>query len=166
MKNANEFFIIEGLKRYKQANIVYNTFRRELQNKLQSILKKRTDWGMLKPNMRSVKSTNFGQDYPLINGRIDCQIQDKLLTIVLAVNWYQSDTDTPLFSLWVEPEGDLLFKMEQYNWSSPYEFSRKQLIIQPDADNFDIDKEFNMLIDEFIRFLEGINYDPNQNIQV
>ncbi len=65
-----------------------------------------------------------------------------------------------------ESEGYLLFKMEQHKWSSPYEFSKKQLIVQPDPDNLDIDKEFNLLLDEFMWFLEDINYDPNQNIQV
>ena len=69
MSKDQEKFIKEGISRYKQATEVYFSFRRELQNMLQDKLKRRKQWKGLKPNFKSVKSTTYGQDYPLLNAQ-------------------------------------------------------------------------------------------------
>lgn len=158
MNIETENFIKEGLKRYKQASEVYFTFRKELQNKLQAILKARKDWGLLKPNISSVKSTTFGQDYPLLNSRIDCDFNGKILTLVIAVNWYQSESDFPFFELWIEKaDADFSSKQDLFNWDSEFSLENKAICYYPNPENYNLDKDFNKLLDEFIRFINKFN---------
>jgi hypothetical protein len=157
MNNETENFLKEGIKRYKQASEIYFTFRKELQNKLQLILKTRKNWGLLKPNISSVKSTYFAPDYPLLNSRIVCELNSKTLTIVIAVNWYQSENDFPFFVLWIEKDTDFITKQEQFNLNSNFEFKENGLRLNINPENYEIEKDFNSIIDEFLRFIKETN---------
>ncbi len=158
-KEINDF-ITAGIQRYKQATETYFTFRKELQDKLQSVLKTRENWGLLKPNINSIKSTTFGQEYPLLNSRINCKFAGKDLTLVIAVNWYQSENDFPFFTVWTEKTADLtnlMLKQKQYNWNSNFKYEKDALRFYPNPDNYNIETDFNNLLDEFIKFINEID---------
>ncbi len=99
MKKESKEFVEEGMKRYKQAALVLVSFGKEVESLLQSILKKRKDWGPFKPDKKSkaVKSTKYWSEYPLLNARIQGTLHEESLAIGLDINWYQSETDYPFY---------------------------------------------------------------------
>lgn len=156
MSKEKDEFIKEGIQRYKQATNIYFTFRKELQDKLQNILRKRKQWARLNPDFQSIKSTTFGQDYPLLNARINCSFDDEVLTIVIAVNWYQSETDFPFFTVWLENGTGRQEKLERFEWNESYKFIEKSLRFYPDPESYNLEKDFEALLDEFIRYFDKI----------
>jgi len=152
MNKEQEHFLKEGITRYKQATAVYFNFRKEIQNTLQEILKSNRSWGNLEPDFKSVKSTSFGQDYPLLNARIKLNRDQEELILVIAINWYQSETDFPFFSLWIENNESFTYIMESHIWDDKFEFSDSSLRYHPDQENYDIQKDFNSLLNAFTNF--------------
>ena len=152
MSKETNHFIREGIQKYKQATNTYFSFRKELQNKLQFILKNHKTWGKLKPNFKSVKSTTFGQDYPLLNARINCDFNTEKLVLVIGVNWYQSESDFPFFTVWLEKDNTFFNIQEQFTWNPPYKYEERSLRYFPNQDDYDLKKDFEGLLNEFIRF--------------
>jgi hypothetical protein len=152
MKNEADQFIAEGMTRYEQASSVLVTFRREVEAKLKSILNSRTDWGQFTPNInaQAIKTT-FGKDYPLLNAKLDGEYKGDPLKIVIAVNWYQSQSDYPFYNVWLEPTDKSPSYLEEFVWDSEFEFEDGGLRFYPEPDDFDLARDFNILLDEFIR---------------
>ncbi|PIP77874.1 MAG: hypothetical protein COZ80_01455 [Ignavibacteria bacterium CG_4_8_14_3_um_filter_37_9] len=156
MSREIDTFINEGFSRYKKATDVYNTFRKELQNKLQLILKTRQDWGLVVPQLESIKSTTFWPEYPLLNARITCEYKEKQLIIVIAVNWYQSETDIPFLGLWIEKGKEFWLTQDQFNWNSQFKYIDHGLRFYPNPENYGLEEHFNDLLDEFLRYIKDL----------
>jgi hypothetical protein len=153
-KNTDEF-LKEGISRYKQATLVYFTFRKELQNKLQSILRNHKDWGILVPDFKTIRSTTYGQDYPGLNARISFKKSEEILIMTIVVNWFMSDNDFPLFEVFLENENNHTTKFGHISWNHPYELNDRSLRFYPDPKNYDLEKDFHELISEFLRGLSN-----------
>ena len=152
MTKETDNFIKEGILRYKQANQVYLTFRNEMQKKLQSILRKRKNWGKLKPNFKNIRSTRFKG--AALNARIKVEYEGVVQIIVIIIDWQISESDFPYFRVWLEDSNNKIIYTKQINWSDDYFYEDKSLRFKPDPDNYDLEKDFNDLLDEFISSFE------------
>ena len=153
MNKDQKKFIKEGISRYKQATEVYFSFRREMQNMLQDKLKRRKQWEGLKPNLKSVKSTTYGQDYPLLNARIQVEKGEESLILVIAINWYQSELDFPFFEVWLENENSYSKILQDQEWPENYECINSRLRFYPDREKYETGDIIDGLLDEYLTAL-------------
>lgn len=153
MNKETDKFIREGIKRYKQANQVYLTFRSEMQNKLQSILKNRKRWRKLNPDFNSVRSTRFSG--AALNARIKVKYEDIVQIIVIIIDWEISDNDFPYFCVWLEDSNNRILDIQKIDWSDDYFYENKTLKYKPNPDNYDLEKDFDRLLNEFIRIFNN-----------
>ena len=165
---ATEKFIEEGIKRYKEASKVMVSFGEQIESKLKSILENRNEWTnftKLSKEARA-KSTKYWSKYPLLNaklkGKLKHKDEDIEILIGIAISWYESDLDYPLYSLWMKRSGSTLeekFKQfeeefERFEWGSNCKYvEEKQIVYIPKSEDFNLERDFNILLDEFNRFL-------------
>jgi hypothetical protein len=153
MSKENDRFIKEGIKRYKQADLVYHTFRSEMQKKLQSILLNRKIWGNLKPDFKSIRSTTFKG--AALNARIRAEYKGEVKIIVIIIDWQLSETDFPYFCVWLEDSKNTIISVEEIDWGDKYFYENKTLQYRPDPETYDLKKDFNNLLDEFIKAFDN-----------
>lgn len=154
MNKETEKFIAEGMMRYKQASNVLVNFGKEAEAQLKKILTNRKNWGQFTPKQGAqAKSTTYWSAYPLLNAKLDGEFRGQNVKIVIAVNWFQSETDYPFYAVWIEPTDQYFAMLEQYDWSSEFEFKEKALRFSPNPDDFNLVRDFNGLLNEFVRFL-------------
>ena len=156
MKNKNFVaFIEEGMKSYKKASEVAALFRNEVENILKSILKARTDWGPFEKNtIKQPQSSKYWTEYPYINANLQGQFKGSAHNIRLAINWMSADY--PIFSiLFYDKNESYKEEMEQFDWRPEFSFE-KDLRFTPNPDDLDIERDFNLLIDEFVRFMKSL----------
>ena len=157
---ATEKFIEEGFKRYKEASKVMVYFGKLLESKLKSILENRNEWANFIKKEARAKSTMYWSEYPLLNAKLKGKLKDKDkdIEIVISINWYQSELDYPFYSLWMEHSPPTLKeKFKRFEWGSNckhYDDGKKnQLTYIPKPEDFNLERDFNILLDEFNRFL-------------
>lgn len=64
--------------------------------------------------------------------------------------------DYPIFSiLFYDKNESYKEEMEQFDWRPEFSFE-KDLRFTPNPDDLDIERDFNLLIDEFVRFMKSI----------
>ena len=149
-------FIEEGVKRYKEASRLMVLFGKTIESELQSILSTREDWGKFNPDMAKKKrSTMFWHEYPYLNADMFGKIEQKQCTIRIAINWYGSDADYPYYEIRLEKGADeeLSNKFMAYNESSVFEVRENTIILVPNPEDFNLHRDFNKLIDEFIKII-------------
>lgn len=149
-------FIEEGIKRYKEASRLMVLFGKKIESELQGILSARKDWGKFKPDMAKKKrSTTFWHEYPYLNADIFGKIGRKQCTIRIAINWYSADTDYPHYEIRLEKGADeeLLNKFREYGENGILEVRENSIILCPDPKDFNLRRDFNKLIDEFIKIM-------------
>ncbi|MGM0609153.1 MAG: hypothetical protein ACQESP_12150 [Candidatus Muiribacteriota bacterium] len=147
-------FIEKGMGRYKKAAYVLVNFGKETENRLQSILEKREEWGNFLPKQNArAKSTTYWSEYPLLNARLEGVLNNEEVKIMISVNWYQSEGDYPFYSVKIESKNDYRPLLEGFDWNSGFEFNQDALRFYPDPNDFDLERDFNILLDEFNRFL-------------
>jgi len=148
-------FIEEGMKRYKEASYMLVRFGKEVEKRLKKILEKREDWGQFSPKVgASAKSTSYWSEYPLLNAKIDGVLRGKEITIMIAVNWWEADSEYPFYSVCIEPQGGFPELPENFENTSGIEHEGDSLRFYPNPDDFNIERDFNLLLDEFVRFLK------------
>ena len=153
-------FLSEGMKRYKEASQLMILFGRNVQNQLQEILTQRGSWGPFKPDeTRKKRSTTYWHEYPLLNADIFGSIDKKSCTIRIAVNWYQSESSYPFYMCGLENGADenvlKLFKNHNRK-NSDFEIGERVVIYRPDPEDFNLSRDFNILIDEFVLILSKL----------
>jgi len=155
-KQADEF-IREGMSRYGRASHVLVAFMKEVEGKLQAVLKERQTWGTFKPSEASkTKSTRYWSAYPLLNAKIDGELRGKQVSIQLSVNWYQSDGGYPFYSVLVYPKDDGLDnEMSRQEWPEGLEYEQGQLRLWPDPEDFNLERDCGRLLDGFVEFLSA-----------
>jgi len=150
-------FIEEGVKRYKEASRLMVLFGKTIESELQSILGTRKDWGKFKPEKtsHSVGSTRYWSEYPFLNAKIFGKIRQRQGTIRIAINWYNSDDIYPYYEVCLEKGADeeLSNKFREYNENDIFEVRKNSIILCPDPKDFNLRRDFNKLIDEFIKII-------------
>jgi len=150
-------FIKEGIKRYKEASRLMVLFGKTIESELQGILSARKDWGKFKPEKtsHSVGSTRYWSEYPFLNAKIFGKIRQRQGTIRIAINWYNSDDIYPYYEVCLEKGADeeLSNKFREYGENGIFEVRENSIILCPDTKYFNLHRDFNKLIDEFIKII-------------
>jgi len=150
-------FIEEGVKRYKEASRLMVLFGKTIEGELQNILSTRKDWGKFNPGKtsRSVGSTRYWSEYPLLNAKIFGNIGQKQCTIRISINWYQSNKDYPYYEICLEKGADeeIFNRFSNYDERNALEIRKDSVIMYPDPKDFNLHRDFNKLIDEFIKII-------------
>ncbi|MBA3061672.1 hypothetical protein KKB17_01885 [bacterium] len=150
-------FIEEGVTRYKETSRLMVLFGKTIEGELQGILSTRKEWGTFKPDTikKKVISTKYWHEYPLLNAKIFGKIGQKQCTICIAINWFWSDTDYPHYEIRLEKGADeeLLNKFMEYSENGVFEVRENSIILCPNPEDFNLHRDFNKLIDEFIKII-------------
>lgn len=160
MENEWRDFLLEGMKAYKKAAMVMKTFYNTTQDRLKRILESREDWGDFVPvETKSIRSTKYWDDYPYINAQIHGTIDEEPATIEIGVNWYESETDYPFYCAYIyNPAGKYDERMVRYSREGRMSSYRRDsghlsLKFDPDFDDFDLERDFDILLDEFVKVI-------------
>ena len=162
MNNELNLFLQEGVKRFKEASQIMVLFGKSIEDALQLILTQNKNWGNFIPdNSRKKRSTKYWDEYPLKNAEIFGTINNKKITLRIGINWYESNTDYPMYFITIQ-EGipnELLSKSHNYKpHNSKIEVLHSNdnfsLVFYPTEDNFNLHRDFKNLIDEFVKLIE------------
>ena len=158
MKNELKEFLADGLKRYKKASHVMMEFFTNTQDELQGILKRKKDWGSaFKPKeTKMVRSTKYWDKYPLINAQIEGTVGGKPVIIKIAIDWFTSESEYPIYEVWLDEGPDILYEnISAYKKRARFKLMKDNLglIFDPSPEDFDLERDFNILINEFVRTL-------------
>lgn len=148
-------FLSEGMRNYKKASFIMQRFFNNTQSTLQNILKQRREWGAFVPGeVRKVKSTKYWDAYPLINAQIGGKVGKVPTTIEIAINWFQSETDYPFYAIgFYEPVYFNETKLSSYKQTGKVKYLNNGLKLFPDPADFNLDRDFNLLITELLKTL-------------
>jgi hypothetical protein len=155
MNPETEEFLTEGMGRYKEAAFVMVSFGKEIELRLKAILENRREWGKFKleGGVRA-KSTTYWSEYPLLNAKIRGELEGEKVQLSISVNWYDSQTEYPYYVIGIEPAGHYLLKADQSDWGEEFDLKGNWLRFCPDPEDFDLNRDFNKLLDKFIEILE------------
>jgi hypothetical protein len=148
-------FLAEGMKRYKKASEIMIEFYENVKLKLQQILENRKEWEIFKPGeVKKIKSTKFWDKYPFANAQIAGKINGRPATIKIGINWYASESDYPFYGIWFydTKADEYIEKLKSYKKHGKVELSndKNSLVLYPNPDDFDLERDFNLLLDEFL----------------
>jgi len=131
-------------------------FGKEIENRLQNILETRDDWGQFIPDKEAyARSTRFWSEYPLLNARKEGSIKGQAAKVIINISWYQSDSYYPFYSIQIDPRHKIFSEeLKTFDWNPNFHLIDNALIFYPDPDDFNLERDFNMLLDEFVRFLK------------
>ncbi len=158
MKANWDDFLAEGMKSYKKASMIMGAFFNNIQSKLQDILKSRKEWGTFHPKeTKAIRSTKYWADYPYINAQIHGTHNGEPTVVEIAVNWFYAETDYPFYWAYVYSPQE---KYDKKILSYPKEGKIKRytdrhghgfLILMPNPEDFNLERDFNILLDEFVK---------------
>lgn len=148
-------FLAEGMKRYKKASQIMVNFYENTKLKLQQILENRKEWKVFKPGeVKKIKSTKYWDQYPYANALVSGKINGKPATIKIAINWYWSESDYPFYTIdfYDIKDEEYIEKLSSYKKRGKVELStdKRSLVLYPNPDDFNLERDFNLLIDEFL----------------
>jgi len=156
MDNELNEFLAEGMKRYKEASRIMVLFGRSIEGELADILSKRKKWGIFKPvNTKKPRSTKYWHEYPCLNAEIIGTIYEKEYWIRIDINWFMSEGEYPFYSILFQ-YGELDERIqENFDAYNPGNFeiseNNKGITMTPDPEDYDLHRDFNALIDEFVK---------------
>lgn len=152
-------FLAVGMKRYKQASSTMVSFGKEIEARLQKILASRTPeaWGRFETTAGGKgKSTKYWSEYPLFNAKIDGTIGAEPFRLSIDINWYMSKTEYPFYIASLDPHQRYRASMDGFEWRNGV-YSLKEwggIRLDPSEDDFDLERDFGILLDELVRFLD------------
>jgi hypothetical protein len=154
MENELNQFLAEGMKKYKEASRLMVLFGKNIKNELHDILSERKKWGIFKAiDNKKPRSTKYWDEYPCLNAEIQGRINNKDYFIRIDVNWFMSEDDYPFYSISIpygEPDEFIVNKFNSYESTIYENIDNKGLKFFPDPNNFNLKRDFNLLIDEFL----------------
>ena len=156
MDKQTEEFLSLGMKKYKQASATLVSFGQEVEERLQRILSERTPdkWGNFVPDQtKRTKSTKYWSQYPVLNAKIDGTVGGAAVRISVDINWYQSEREYPFYSVWLDPGDPYLEAMSEFDWRDDVNFSESGIRFVPNENDFALERDFGILLDEIARFL-------------
>lgn len=157
MDDELQAFIETGMSRYGRAQLTVFRFGKHLQEILSEILRSRSteDWIPFVPSVPTrIKSTSYGQEYPLRNSHIEGSINGRSVRVSIAVNWYQSDTDYPFYAADIRVDDSVVYGLKAFVWNDPITGGPDGPILVPDPEDFDLYRDFSKLLDELVRFMQ------------
>ena len=151
-------FIDEGMKSYKKASEVAALFRGEIENILKKVLNEHRGWGPFeKQTLKQSQSTKYWTEFPYINANVSGQLYGKDTTIRIGINWMGVSDDYPTYEVrFYEEKHPYKENMKTFDWDDRYSFD-EHLTYSPDPKDLNIERDFNELIIEFVRFMNSIN---------
>jgi hypothetical protein len=162
MNQQMDEFLSVGMQRYKQGTAVMISFEEGIETRLQKILSERTpdEWGSFVSTAKTkVKSTKGWKEFPHLKARIDGKLGDEKVNITIAVNWWESESHYPFYEIFLDPKGLWQNPMKEFEWGRKVcEFSayNKGIRLDPDEDDFNLERDFGILLDELVRFFEEV----------
>ena len=159
-------FVAVGMGRYREASATLVAFGEEVEKKLQSILTNRAAerWKPFVPNeTKSSRSTRYWSKYPLLNAKLDGFFKGTAITVSIAINWYESEGEYPFYCLNFEPEGSYSYEMTQFKWRQNVLCDGRCLRINPCPEDFNLKRDFGVLLDEAVRFLGSLSIQENDS---
>lgn len=146
-------FIAEGMKRYGEAALVMVKFGKSIESQLKEILNNRNKWGKLIPSDGAkAKSTTYWSEYPLLNARRNFKLVDKDVILTIAINWYNTKNNNPVYCVWFEPR-DLFannLSNKSFEPNDNLSIANSELRFNPDLEDFNLERDFNRLLDVFL----------------
>ncbi len=159
MNQQMDEFLSEGVKRYKQTTGVMISFEKEIETRLQKILSG-YEWGSFDPVAGTkVRGSRSWKQYPHLSAGIDGELEDEKVTIVIGINWWESESHYPFYEIFLDPKGLWQNPMKEFEWGRKVcEFSayNKGIRLDPDEDDFNLERDFGILLDELVRFFEEV----------
>lgn len=157
MNDELRAFIEAGMGKYGRASLTLVSFGKHLEEMLSDFLRSRSpdQWSPFVPNASPrVKSTRYWSEYPLRNAMIDGQIAGKTARITIAVNWFKADGDYPIY--WAQTTvGDTPFDiLADFQFKDSISAGPDGLVFEPNPDDFDLTRDFSLLLDETVRALQ------------
>jgi len=159
MTTQNDDFIAKGMKKYKRATATMISFQNEIEKRLQDILVKRPaeNWGEFQSKkLVTSKHGRTWNQYPTAIAKINGTVEGKEVEIGIVVSWYTSESDYPIYSACADPREQYLSLMKSFEWKSQvYSNDEWGIEFNPDENDFNLERDFNLLLDELVRFLTG-----------
>ncbi len=159
MNQQMDEFLSEGVKRYKQTTGVMISFEKEIETRLQKILSG-YEWGSFDPVAGTkVRGSRSWKKYPHLSAGIDGELGDEEVTIFIGINWWESEFHYPFYQIWLDPKESYLIPMRNFEWGRKvYHHSgyNKGIRLDPDEDNFNLERDFGTLLNELVRFFEEV----------
>jgi hypothetical protein len=152
-----DVFLAEGMKRFKQASATMVAFEEALQVRMRTILSDRAEvgWGSFVPNGESAtKSSRYWKQYPGLSAWIDGTFRSADLQIHIAINWYSQESDSPLFCGWLYPFAEYRNEFARHEWSEGTSKHENGICIAPCEDDLDLERDYGLILDELVRFLD------------
>ena len=156
MENESKDFLKEGMKQYQTALEMVNAFYKEITNKLHDVLEHHNNWGIFIPEKDAkIKSTNSAQEYAWMNATLPGKIENENGTVEIQIDWYGSKKEYPYYMVRFIYTNckDHIQKLQKANFEK-YQFYKNQsgdgIMFQPNPEDFNIEKDFEEMISEFI----------------
>jgi len=162
VSDQHEKFLSEGMGRFKAASATMHGFRKEMEQRLQTILQARAQQGFgsfVPVPGQKPRSTRYWAEYPLFNARITGALGQLSLRLSLVVNWSSAEGDYPFYAVWLEapdpPRHPCLDEGDAFSWIDGVEWVDDWIRFQPDPDDFNLERDFGRLLDEAVRFMSA-----------
>ena len=167
MNSEMDGFLSVGLERFRKGTAVMISFEKEIEARLQKILsgRRREEWGSFVPDAKAkVKSSYIWKQYPHLSAFIKGELGGAEVTMTIAINWYQSETNYPYYEIYLQlPKGDAEKEPNSTPLKSLKEFPRAgkvhyfhawidALRLDPDEDDFNLERDFSILLDQLVGF--------------
>ncbi|MFC1579162.1 hypothetical protein ACFL3Y_02110 [Pseudomonadota bacterium] len=160
MSNQSEEFVALGMSRYKQASATLVSFGKEVETRLQKILAKRIPdgfTGFIAKESKMPRSTKYWSAYPLLNAKLDGEFATSPLTITIAVNWFESDTEYPIYTLTLDQNNTISDSMKEFDWQNHVQlYSDRGIQFFPNENDFNLERDFDILLDEISKFFDSL----------
>ncbi len=158
MSTKVDQFIEVGMKKFKQASVVMLTFQETMESRLQSILMERKGdlWDKYFSSGKcSSKTTRTWNKYPSANATMLGEEDVSTCTVGVAVDWFDADNEYCAYRVWLDPRDKFQDQMNSFEWSERTYMSRWGLCFNPNENDFNLERDFEILLDEIVRFLES-----------
>lgn len=156
MNKKDTEFLAEGMRRYKEATDVLRVFVTNIEAELQHVLDAREDWSPLVPTEGSTaSSTRYWSTYPLLNARRKVTYNDKECLLILNINWFEAEGNYPFYAVALATSQKRLSVEATYESDSAFFVTEDGLCMYPDPDDFNIHRDFNLLLDELFKHVSG-----------
>jgi hypothetical protein len=160
MNQQTDKFLSAGMKRYKQATAVMISFDQAIETRLQELILSRPSdkWEPFEPSSETlVKTRKTWKEHPELSVRIDGKLNSTDVSIAIAINWWESESEYPFYQIWIEPNATYLIPMKNFVWNQKVTFFSgycKGIRLDPDETDFNLERDLGILLDELVRFLD------------
>lgn len=164
MSDEMDAFSAEWLVKYRKASLALKDFQAQVNGRLKSLLDARTKddrWGPFKAQKATSRSRDLHSDDPFAAYVDD---SNTAIQVYAKVVWDKHELVRPYGLVRVkkgtgkdsrEEFKRLTEAMGAYGWARKVEAvpSKDGIRLDPTPDDFDLDRDFNILLDELVRFM-------------